>query len=274
MVNIRPDQTFQEVIQRGVTVFRGLIQGVSEVLRTGDSAIKDLDDAMRGGPTAVESADQTFLAILAMLRGAMEEARETGTATGPGVVQRARETLNKVTIAEPSWRPAPAIIRTTTDMCRMALRDLRGSEALVKLATGRGDVNDLETLINWGDDVGKRVGEAQQVVAEPKPTAEPEAKAKPTAKPKPTRAKRPAGSKMTEKQAQDTVFRAIAESSGDQEFQREAEEVAAGRMKPDDFAEHVSNGLGKGKLNASMMKKAKEKAIQDGVSPTHPLLGF
>jgi len=172
----RPDEMLNDMLRRGIDVFKGAIQGVTEVLRTGDDAIKEMDDAVRGKPMAPgETPEDTFINVLALMKGAMEEARETGSATAPAVVQRARETLSRVTSMEPSWRTGPSIGKTATDMFRLVLRDLRGSESLVKLATGRGEINDLEKLIDWADDVGNRLGKAQKVVAQPKPGVQPPA---------------------------------------------------------------------------------------------------
>lgn len=278
VMKIRPDETFQEVIERGLTVFKGVIQGVTDVLRAGDGAIRELDGAMRGTATplaAAEPPEETFLNVVTLIRGAMDEARERGTATAAGVVQKAREALNRVTATEPSWRPAPSIIRTAADMFRTALRDLRGSESLVKLATGRGGLGDLENLINWAEDAGSRIEQAQKVVptvaapvvATQTPAENPKKKAKKSTKSKKAKAK-------TEAEVQNIVFQAIANASGNQELKEAAEKVSQGKIPPDEFADSVTRHLENGQLSDSMMNKAKKKAIHDGVDSKHPLLGF
>lgn len=288
MGDIRPEETLNEVLKRGIEVFKTGIQGITGVLRIGDEALHELDDAMRSKPVAPgETPDETFLNVMALLRGAMEEARTQGSVSAPGVVQKAREALNRVTTAEPSWRPGPAFVRTATDMFRVALRDLRGSQGLLKVATGRGGIDDLETLINWADEVTNRMAKTQEVIAEPKPgkektqevIAEPKPGKSPPTPGKPkretkSRSKGGKARKMTEKEVRNTVFRAIAEQSGDSELQETAEKVATGNTPAEDFANEITLRLNNGKLDASVMKKAKEKAIQDGVESDHPILKF
>ncbi|KKM85874.1 hypothetical protein LCGC14_1284740, partial [marine sediment metagenome] len=58
------------------------------------------------------------------------------------------------------------------DLIRMALRDLRGSEYLVKLAQGNGTLDDLEKLSQWADELTDRA-KTQKIIAQPKPSKEP-----------------------------------------------------------------------------------------------------
>lgn len=165
----RLDEVLTDLARIGIGTFKRLTEGVTEVLRTGDVAIKDLDSALTGGPAPVtELAEQSYLEILALVQAATQEAREHGSATAPVVVQRAREILGRVTRAEPAWRPGPSMVRTVNDVFRMALRDLRASQSLLKLAGGQGGLDDLESLTKWADEFSQRIDKTQKVLAQPK----------------------------------------------------------------------------------------------------------
>lgn len=286
-MEFHPEETLGEVLQRGIDVFKNTIQGVSEMLRVGDSAIKDLDDAMRGKPIAPgETPEETFLNVIAMIRGAVEEARETGSAAAPAVVQRAREALNRVTTVEPSWRVGPSVVKTAGDMFRMALRDLRGSDALIKLATGRGELGDLDQLIDWADSVTGRLDQVQRVIAEPKRRAEkppekpPERPQQPQGMPQKAAAgAKPKGSRKTKKKAnpddnkvRDVIFGAFAEVTQDPELKAGADKVAQGQMPPDQYVDGLIARLEGGQINPDMVGRIKEMALQNGADPNHVLM--
>ncbi|GAI38933.1 unnamed protein product, partial [marine sediment metagenome] len=132
-----PDKLLSDIVRTGMETIKSAVEGITSVIRSGDSTIKELDSALTGAPAPeAVGPEQSFLEVIALMQATMEEARSKGTATDPAIVQRAREILGKVTKAEPSWRPAPAMIRTVNDMIRMALRDLRGSQYLLHLAPG------------------------------------------------------------------------------------------------------------------------------------------
>ena len=62
------------------------------------------------------------------------------------------------------------MVRGVNDIIRMALRDLRGSDYLLRLAQGTGTLEDLESLTKWADELYDRANKTQKVVAQPKPT--------------------------------------------------------------------------------------------------------
>lgn len=170
----RPEKVLADIVRTGLETFKSAVEGITSVIRTGDSTIKGLDSALTGGPAPESSnPEQSFLEVVALMQSAMEEARSKGTATAPAVIQRSREILGRVTKVEPAWRPGPAIVRTINDVIRMALRDLRGSEHLLKLAQGTGTLEDLDSLTTWADELTSRVDKTQRVVAQPKPSLKP-----------------------------------------------------------------------------------------------------
>ena len=173
MVTERPEEVVSGMVRRGISTFQTLIGGVTDALRAGDSTIKELDSALTGqASSAPTTAEQSFLEIIALMQAAFVEAREAGSASAPAVVQRAREALGRVSREEPAWRPAPSAVRTVNDVFRTALRDLRASQDLVKLAQGNGTLDDLEKLSQWADDLTDRLAKTQKIVAQPKPSKE------------------------------------------------------------------------------------------------------
>lgn len=154
----RPEEVFSDVISRGLETLKTTIDGVTQALRTGDEAIRDLDDALTGSrPKFGETPQETFVNILDMLHSTLEDAKEKGSAAAEPVVQHAREILTRINSAEPGWRPAPVGVHSSADVFRMALRDLRGSNAIIRLAQGRGSLDDLQGLSAWADDVKDRI---------------------------------------------------------------------------------------------------------------------
>lgn len=285
VMDFRPEQALEQVVQQSIEAFKNTIQGVAEVLRVGDTAITDLDNAMRGKPVPGETAEETFLSVLAMIKAAMEEARETGSAAAPAIVQRAKEILNRVTSVEPAWRVGPSVVKTASDMFRMALRDLRGSEVLIKLATGRGELDDMEKLLDWADSVKGRLDEAQRVVAEPKPAAAEKPPVRPqAAKQTPKRAAagaKPKGGRKTAKKAgpnpddnkvRDAIFGAFAEVTQDPELKAGADKVAQGQMPPDQYVDVLIARLEGGQITPDQVGRVKEKALQNGADPNHVLM--
>jgi len=169
--NRHPGEFFQEAVLRGLDTIKSVVEGVTSALRVSDGALQQLDQAMITNPANQakdEPPESTLIKVLAIMRSAMEEARQTGSVRSDPVVGRAKQILKNVTAAEPSWRTGPTIVNTTTDMARLALRDLRASNSLVKLATGQGEIDDLEGLMAWANEITNRVDNVQKAVATPK----------------------------------------------------------------------------------------------------------
>jgi len=231
----RPQQAV-DVVRRGIETFQALIGGVTAAIRAGDGTIKDLDSALTGRLASNPgSPEESFLEVVALMQAAAEEARQSGSATSASVVQRAREMLARATREEPAWRPAPSVIRTANDVFRTALRDLRASQNLLRLAQGTGSLDDLEQLSAWAGEVTDRLTKMQQMIAQPKPglaTTE----ANPTTEPNPapaapTTRKRRKKSTTPKASPEDIAFaRAVAEELGDAKVKSWAQEFADGRI--------------------------------------------
>ena len=249
----RPDKVLADVIRTGIETFRSAIDGVTSIIRQGDHTLRDLDSALTGSPAADSSnPEQAFLEIVSLVQATMLEAQQTGTANNPAVVQRAREILGRVSRAEPSWRPGPAIIRTVNDVIRMALRDLRGSETLLHLAQGTGTLQDLESLTQWADNLSERVSQTQQVIVQPKPSVTlqepvlepqrpvlvPVAVSEPKAKPKKKRNTTP---KQKANPTDIAFAKAVAEEMGDTKVKDWADQFADGKISEKQWVSRLTN---------------------------------
>ena len=238
----RPEEVVTGLVRKGISTFQTVIEGVTDLLRAGDSTIKELDAALTGQASSRPTTpEESFIEIVALMQAAIMEAREAKSATKASVIQRAREVLGRATRQEPSWRPGPAVIKTANDVFRVALRDLRASQNLLKLAQGNGSLDDLDKLSEWAEEVTDRIAKTQAVIAQPKPAAPPpEATtapetAPPAAKPPPA----PTGRKPRKKGAtspkkgrpEDIAFaQAVAEEMGDTKVKEWAEHFAEGRI--------------------------------------------
>lgn len=272
-----PDKVLANIVRTGIETFKSVVEGVTSVIRQGDYTLRDLDSALTGGP-APESAnpEQSFLEVVALMQAAMEEAKQKGSANNPAVVQRARDILGKVTRAEPAWRPAPAMLRTVNDIIRMALRDLRSSQAMLRLAQGAGTLDDLDSLTRWADDVSSRVGKTQQVVAQPKPsttasepaTASQEPVLVPVVVEKP-KAKAKKKKDTTPKQQanpEDVAFaKAVAEEMGDIKVKEWATQLAEGKISEKQWISRLTNhAAGTRETLDDVFARATERMAKEG----------
>lgn len=228
-----PDELFQDVVRRGLTVFQTTISSVTDVIQTGDGALKDLDTALRGRGTAPsETTEQAFTEVLTLMQGTLAEARDKGMESLT-VVQKSREVLAKINQVEPAWRPGPLTMKTANDMFRMAMRDLRGSDALIRLATGRGESSDLEALTKWADDINARLGKTTETPETPLPKSQ---KSPPVVAPRRSRkkaAESPVSPSPTYVKPQPDEIRfakAVAEELGDLKVKAWAKEFADGKI--------------------------------------------
>ena len=249
----RPDKVLADVVRTGIETFKSVIEGVTSVIRAGDGTIRDLDSALTGAPAPESSnPEQSFIEVVALMQAAMEEAKAKGTANNPGVVQRSKEILGKVTRAEPAWRPGPAMIRTVNDVIRTSLRDLRGSQYLLRLVQGSGTLDDLDNLTKWADEISERVGMTREVIAQPKPSLMPVAPATepqeavlvpvPVPKTKATTKKKRNTTPKKKANPEDIAFaKAVAEEMGDTKVKEWADQFESGKISEKQWISRLTN---------------------------------
>jgi hypothetical protein len=238
----RPDELFADVVQQGVESFKAVIDGVkvaiggvSEAIRTGDETLRGLDDALTGGrPKFGETPQESFMSVLDMLHGTLEDAREKQSAEAASVVQKSRQILARINEVEPAWRQGPMGMRTMSDVFRAALRDLRASNSLIRLAQGQGTLDDLKGLSEWADELKGRVDKVtastESVIAPAAPETAQEPK---PAAPAKSKAKKPKKDTTPKKKPDDESVKfalAVAEEYGDSKVKEWAQEFAKGKI--------------------------------------------
>ncbi len=222
----RPDEIFSDVVSRGLETIKNTISGVTDIIRSGDETLRELDDALTGSrPRFGETPQETFTNVLDMLHGTLEEAKEQRSANVDTVVQKARGILTRINEAEPAWRPAPLGRETPSQLFRAALRDLRGSNSMIRLAQGAGTLDDLNGLAKWADDLKGRIDQLRQPVA-------------PEAAPQPAKASTPKA--PTKKSKKDTTPKAAPEADAVRFAQAVAEEYGGDEVKG--WAKDFSDG--------------------------------
>jgi hypothetical protein len=248
-----PDEMFRDATQNAVDVLKTAIEGaksaigeVSDIIKTGDNTLRDLDDALTGGrPRFGEMPQETFMNVLEMLHGTLEDAREKQSATSTTVVQKARSILNRINDVEPPWRQPPMGMNTVSDVFRAALRDLRGSQSLIKLAQGQGSLDDLKGLSEWADDLKGRLSKVEGAAESMVSPAQGEApKAKPAAektKPKAKRAKKDTTPKKKGDPKAVAFAQAVAEEYGDDKVKGWAQDFAEGKISESQWVSRLTS---------------------------------
>jgi len=134
----------------------------------------------------------------------------------------------------------------------MSLRDLRGSQYLLRLAQGSGTLDDLDSLTKWADEISDRVGKTQQVIAQPKPSVTPVEAASepreavlvpvPVEKPKSTAKKKRDTTPKNKANPEDIAFaHAVAEEMGDNKVKGWAQEFADGKLSEKQWISRLTN---------------------------------
>ena len=67
-----PEKLLADIVRTGLETFRSAIEGITSVIRTGESTIKDLDSALTGGPSPESiNPEQSFLEVTALMQAAL-----------------------------------------------------------------------------------------------------------------------------------------------------------------------------------------------------------
>ena len=278
-----------DAVKQGLGMIGQGVDTLSEVLRSTDAALKEVDSALTGRPagtapaqppgavTETEAAER----VINLVRQARQAASRAGNAQGSQVVFRFQEALRllfQVSLpTTPTSRGTEAA--SPIDLVRMGLRDLRGSMALARLANGSGSLDDLEEVTHFTDALVQRTQAAVQARPGPQPPAEPvPAPAAPARRRRPPAGPRPRRSRGKSKEPANpsaVVFaRSMGEEMEDSRVLGWARDLEIGKLSEAQFIDRWSRAIGTGRHGdpEELMRRAKARAVQNGLAPDDPYL--
>lgn len=230
-----------DVITKGLGLFGQGVNVVSQVLRHGDSAVKEMDGALTGGNPAPPAAavalgqaseEQVAQQVASLVREAGGEATATGNPQAPGAVGKFQEAMRRLFQLQIPTTPESLadLVPTPIEMLRTGLKDFRGNMALVRLANGMGTLGDVQEVANYAEVVTGRIQALQVPVtaAAPAPLspAAPPVETAPAARPTSRRRGKP---QRRKKRSKGVLFaEAVASEVGNPQVQAWQEEYAYG----------------------------------------------
>ena len=175
---------FQDAVRKGLHIVGDGVNGIAQVLSSTDSAVRTLDTSLTGRRPAANAKDEEEVAqqVVSLVRRGREQAAAGEDPTSPGLVGSFREALSHMNLVPAPSGLAGLLPDSPRDLVRTGLRDLRGSAALVRLVSGRGDLGDVEEIASFAEDLMNRVEQVGSAVtgsANPGPPATPPAEENP-----------------------------------------------------------------------------------------------
>lgn len=272
------------VVRQGLGVVGQGIGSVAEVLRSADSALQQVDAALTGGraPVTPMVSEEHLARRVATVLQQAEQAATTAGLEAPATTSRFAEALRLVRTPLP---PTPAVadmMPAPHEMVRMALRDLRGSTALMRLASGAGTTDDLEEVGRFATELSDRMGVVQGAVGQKLPTgqqgapearpAQPRREGPPAPDRKPRRrSPKTAAPPAAERSTGVLLAQAIGEEMGDARVTKWADQVAQGKITEKQFLSRLER-LKSNVDPDQLFKRARDRVVAMGVSPDDPLL--
>ena len=179
----------QAGLRKGLGVVNDAVGGLATVLSNADSAVRTVDQGLTGNRRAGNPRDEQEVAE--MVVGLVKRGRDAVVASeDPGsseAVGHFREALSQMSrVAQPTGL-ASLLPDSPVDAVRLGLHDLRGSLALGRLVSGRGNLDDVDEVAGFADDLFGRIDRARTAI-----TSRPNPAPAPTnpAPPNPTRVER------------------------------------------------------------------------------------
>jgi len=155
------------VITKGLGILGQGVGVVSQVLRSADASVQQVDGALTGvnpAPPAAAlggqaaSEEQVAQQVASLVREAGGEATATGNPQAPGAVGKFQEALSRLfRLQIPTTESLADLVPTPMEMLRGGLKDLRGNMALVRLANGMGTLGDVQEVANYAEVVTGRI---------------------------------------------------------------------------------------------------------------------
>lgn len=259
-----PDNMANKVgdqLRKGIGFFSQGVDAMSDVLRSTDSAVKEVDGALTGRRPATEpegnpttmSDEQAAERVNSLIRQGSQEARQSQNPQSPLVVNPFKEAMQLLlqmrlpnSIAGlADMLPSPA------DAVKTGLRDLRGSMALLHLANGTGSLSDVEEVASFVDNLAGRAQTIANTVTQPVKSAEVTSPPN-NPNPQPTSRRAPRGGRRQLKQpASDEAVafaRAIGQAMGEDRVLKAAQGMEDGTVSEKQFLDRWSRMVATGKF--------------------------
>ena len=277
-----------DAVRQGLGVFGQGVNTIAQVLRSGDAALREVDGALTGGTASAAPGSSRALGpeqqlaqrVVSLVNQGGEAAKRAGDPKTPTAIARFQETMRLLFQQSfPVEAGLSDLMPSPSDVLRMALKNLRGSMALVRLANGAGSVEDVEEVARFAEELAEQLQPSTSLAnTTMEPTAtRPEIVQPPAAKPTKTRAKGTGrGKKKKEPPNPSAVAfaRAMGEEMGDATVKRWAEDLAAAKITEDQFIDRWSKKAGQGKSAnpETLLARAKQRAIEAGLPADDPYL--
>ena len=273
-----------DAVRQGLGVFGQGVNTIAQVLRSGDAALKEVDGALTGGTASAAPGSSRALGpeqqlaqrVVSLVKQGGEAAKRAGDPKTPTATARFQETMRLLFQQSfPVEAGLSDLMPSPSDVLRLALKNLRGSMALVRLANGAGSVEDVEEVARFAEELGDQL-QPSHAATEPMgahPTVVPPSAPRP-AKARPKGAGRGKRKKEPPNPSAVAFARAMGEEMGDATVKRLAEDLAAAKITEDQFIDRWSKkaGQGKGANPETLLARAKQRAIEAGLPADDPYL--
>ena len=278
-----------DAVRQGLGVFGQGVNTIAQVLRSGDAALKEVDGALTGGSPSPSPGpsqplgreQQLAQRVVSLVQQGGEAAKRAGDPKTPTATARFQETMRL--LFQQSFPVAEAglsdLMPAPLDVLRMALKNLRGSVALVRLANGAGSLDDLEEVARSAEELSDQLKPA---LPSARTAAEPAAArpaAIPHSAPRPAKARAKGTGKGRKKKEPPNpsavaFARAMGEEMGDATVKRWAEDLAAAKITEDQFIDRWSKKTGQGHSAdpETLLARAKQRTIESGLPADDPYL--
>jgi hypothetical protein len=175
----RPEEVSSRIqggLRKGLAVVNDAVGGIATVLSNADSAVRTVDQGLTGNRRAANPRDEQEVAEVVV--GLVKRGRDAVAASeDPGsseAVGHFREALSQMSrVAQPTGL-ASLLPDSPVDAVRMGMHDLRGSLALGRLVSGRGNLDDVDEVAGFADDLFGRIDRARvAITSRPNPAPAP-----------------------------------------------------------------------------------------------------
>ena len=189
----RPEEVssrIQDGLRKGLGVVNEAVGGIATVLSNADSAVRTVDQGLTGNRRAANPRDEQDVAekVVDLVKRGKDAVVASEDPSSSEAVGHFREALSHMSrVAQPSSL-ATLLPDSPVDAVRLGIHDLRGSLALGRLVTGRGNLDDVDEVAGFADDLFGRIDHARTVIASrPNPAPAPASRPNPA----PARVERP-----------------------------------------------------------------------------------